>query len=276
MDIWICPTCKEENKDYEQYCRKCGTWLLSTTHPAKKVQKSNSSSYPNKKIQRNHMSSPNSNGFKTFYIIEAVFILIVCFITLMGDNLSNSIFAGFLMFSGLVLLGTSIILTIVQLITKNLGRNKKGIRNHYFLALGLLIISLFLANTNSAPASTQVTNNFLTLEQYQSASLRLDYRDLTRNADSMYKDKMVQFKGTVYHLVDGKQNYVMIDVTDDSKSPYKEVISVSRKDNSGTLLVGDTVDVYGIVKGTQKTTTFIGTESIVPSIESHYIILTSE
>ena len=220
-------------------------------------------------------------GLKTFYIFESGIILFWGLLTWIGSNTNgnanSNIFSGFLGFSGLLLFGTSIILTIILLLTKNLGRNKKSIRTHYFLAIGLVIISMFVTNTNNIPASTQISNSLPTIEQYQSATLQLDYRDLTRNADSTYKDKMVHYKGTVYHLVDGKQDYVMIVVTDDSKvTSYEETIFINRNDDSGTLLVGDIVDVYGIVKGTQKTTTFVGTESIVPLIESHYIVLLSD
>lgn len=276
MDIWICQTCKEENEDYRQYCRNCGTWLLSTTHPAKKIQKSK----PALITQKNNTSSKKSKGLKVFYIVEFVLILFFGLIIWIGssamEEIDSNVFSGFFGLSGLLLFGTSIFLTITLLLTRKLGKNKNSIRNHYFLAVGLIVISMFFTNTSNSPALKQVSNSIPTLQQYQSASLQLDYRDLTRNADSIYQGKMVHFKGKVYHLVNGKQDYVMVDTTDDSKVAYEEVFSVTRNDNSGNLLVGDIVDVYGIVRGTQKTTTFIGTESIVLSIESHYIVLLND
>lgn len=39
MDYYICPSCKTENEEYIKYCKKCGTWLLSDTFPAKKVRR---------------------------------------------------------------------------------------------------------------------------------------------------------------------------------------------------------------------------------------------
>lgn len=39
MDYYVCPSCKTENEDYVKYCKKCGTWLLSESFPAKKVSK---------------------------------------------------------------------------------------------------------------------------------------------------------------------------------------------------------------------------------------------
>lgn len=40
MDIYICPACKAQNVEHQKYCVNCGTWLLSTAYPAKKVGKS--------------------------------------------------------------------------------------------------------------------------------------------------------------------------------------------------------------------------------------------
>lgn len=39
VDYYVCPTCKTKNEDYVKYCKRCGTWLLSETFPAKKVSK---------------------------------------------------------------------------------------------------------------------------------------------------------------------------------------------------------------------------------------------
>jgi len=39
LDYYVCPSCKTENEDYVKYCKRCGTWLLSETFPAKKVSK---------------------------------------------------------------------------------------------------------------------------------------------------------------------------------------------------------------------------------------------
>ncbi|MCI3925163.1 hypothetical protein MO973_33630 [Paenibacillus sp. TRM 82003] len=36
---YICPTCKTKCDEEAKWCEKCGTWLLSDTFPAKKVQK---------------------------------------------------------------------------------------------------------------------------------------------------------------------------------------------------------------------------------------------
>lgn len=37
MDYYICPVCKAKNDEHQKYCPKCGTWLLSTRFPAKKI-----------------------------------------------------------------------------------------------------------------------------------------------------------------------------------------------------------------------------------------------
>lgn len=39
VEYYVCPSCKTENEDYVKYCKKCGTWLLSESFPAKKVIK---------------------------------------------------------------------------------------------------------------------------------------------------------------------------------------------------------------------------------------------
>lgn len=42
MEYYVCPSCKTENEDYVKYCKKCGTWLLSESFPAKKVSRKKS------------------------------------------------------------------------------------------------------------------------------------------------------------------------------------------------------------------------------------------
>ena len=34
MKKYICPACKTKNKETLKYCRKCGTWLQDSIHPA--------------------------------------------------------------------------------------------------------------------------------------------------------------------------------------------------------------------------------------------------
>ena len=38
MARYVCPTCGAKNKESNKYCRRCGTWLQDTIHPAKRVR----------------------------------------------------------------------------------------------------------------------------------------------------------------------------------------------------------------------------------------------
>jgi hypothetical protein len=43
LDYYVCPICKTENEDYVKYCKRCGTWLLNESFPARKVVKKRNS-----------------------------------------------------------------------------------------------------------------------------------------------------------------------------------------------------------------------------------------
>lgn len=41
MTMFICPVCKEPNEEHRNYCKECGTWLLSTNFPSEPMKGSN-------------------------------------------------------------------------------------------------------------------------------------------------------------------------------------------------------------------------------------------
>jgi hypothetical protein len=38
VEYFICPSCKNKNEEHKKYCDNCGSWLLSSAYPAKKLE----------------------------------------------------------------------------------------------------------------------------------------------------------------------------------------------------------------------------------------------
>ncbi|WP_341301723.1 zinc ribbon domain-containing protein [Lysinibacillus sp. FSL H8-0500] len=258
---WKCPACKTINNDSDKYCKKCGTWLLSTTHEAIKIGGS-------AKLQKNTNNlryQQQTKSLKGFYIFEAIIICLILLVTMLGNATTSIIF----MTISIIVFLLSLLLIIVLIMKQNLKLQFNNVLKHILVSIIFFILSFFSLE------DTKQLAELPPFETYQTGAVNLDYHDLTRNAATSHLGKMVHLKGKVYHLADGKQKYIMVDVTNETQMAYSEVIFVERIDQAGNLIVGDVVDIYGLVIGTQQVKTILGTVSVVPSIESHYIVITN-
>ncbi|MEK5182698.1 hypothetical protein [Paenibacillus odorifer] len=265
MPSYICPTCKEINEEHRNYCKACGNWLLSTNYPAV-ATKEKATSIP-----------------KWFMIVltslSGLFFLIAL-ITLTATKSIGNGFYSVMIFFGLSGLVTVFVCFFIALFIKHVRRLKK----QFFLStLAFIVLLIFgasmFSNTQSQPsslASVAKVDSIPTLAEYKAHSTQPNPRDLARSADDSYKGKQVQLKGTIVQVIGKEENQLRVNLNEDLElGTFKEPITifVTRKDDSGKLLNGDEVEIFGTVLGYQSYKAWTGVEQTIPSVESHYINL---
>ena len=139
--------------------------------------------------------------------------------------------------------------------------------------MGLLIVLLVLFSiSNSDLDSEKIVN--INVESIKSTAIELPYDDLLRNAEGKYKNSYIKISGQVYHLENGKQNKVMINMSPDLSD--MQAAFINRKEQDQTIILNDHIVIYGKVTGTIATINILGTQSAVPTIESHVLLLENE
>ncbi|WP_235846919.1 DUF4352 domain-containing protein [Neobacillus soli] len=139
--MFICPICKEANEGYRNYCKKCGTWMLSTTFPSKSIEKQS------KKQSSYSKKTANNHWVRNLFMIGT--ILFVLLVLLSGKELIYSWLALF----GVAGFGLSIILAIVFAITRSFTERRGGLG--FLLVFSVLSIITSIALT---PKSLEAAN----------------------------------------------------------------------------------------------------------------------
>lgn len=263
MPSFICPTCKEINEEHRNYCKACGNWLLSTNYPA---------------VATKEKVTSNPKWFMTVLISLSGLFFLIALITLTATKSMGNGFYSVMILFGLSGLVTVFVCLVIALFIKHVCRLKK----QFFLStLSFIVMLVFSAsmfsNTQSQSSSLPEiakVDSIPTLAEYKAHSVQPNPRDLARSAGDSYKGKQVQLKGTIVQVIGEIQLRVNL-YEDLELGTFKEPITifVTRKDDSGKLLNGDEVEIFGTVLGYQSYKAWTGVEQNIPSIESHYINL---
>lgn len=265
---WRCPICKEENDDHRKYCIKCGHWLLSENHTPSKIENEQQKSYPksptlSKKITKNKISK--------IVIVEIILLVIIGSLIVIGEG---SLLLG-LPFIAVWFLIIHFLFSIIYIAKSFLQygfvESGKKLVKHGSILFGILIIGAIATGIESDNIANPQADSLTTVT---SNAVELEYEDMLRNADEKYKNMYVKISGEVYHLENGKQKNIMINMSTD---PYTyQAVYVKRNEQDQTVILNDKVVIYGKISGTIGTTNALGVESAVPSIESYSLILKNE
>lgn len=95
-----------------------------------------------------------------------------------------------------------------------------------------------------------------------------DYNDILRNPDS-YNKVSVKLKGTVDQIIEGWFDSYTIYIVDDKGNKWGTTYYY--KDGESHKLEGDSITVYGVLKGTTTTETVLGKQVTLPYIDIEYI-----
>ena len=265
MPSFICPTCKEINEEHRNYCKACGNWLLSTNYPAV-ATKEKAASIP--------------KWFMIVLISLSGLFFLIALITLTATKSIGNGFYSVMIFFGLSGLVTVFVCFVIALFIKHVRKLKK----QFFLStLAFIVLLIFgasmFSNTQSQPSSLAAVakvDSIPTLAEYKAHSTQPNPRDLARSAGDSYKGKQVQLKGTIVQVIGKEENQLRINLYEELElGTFKEPITifVTRKDDSGKLLNGDEIEIFGTVLGYQSYKAWTGVEQTIPSVESHYINL---
>lgn len=265
---WRCPICKEENDDHRKYCIKCGHWLLSENHTPSKIEKEQQKSYPksptlSKKITKDKISK--------IVIVEIILLVIIGSLIVTGEG---SLLLG-LPFIAVWFLIIHFLFSIIYIAKSFLQygfvESGKKLVKHGAILFGILIIGAIATGVESDNVANPQADSLTTVT---SNAVELEYEDMLRNAEGKYKNMSVKILGEVYHLENGKQKNIMINMSTD---PFTyQAVYVKRNEQDQTVILNDKVVIYGKISGTIETTNALGVESAVPAIESYSLILKNE
>lgn len=268
---WRCPICKEENNDYATYCRKCGHWLLSENYTATKVEKGSTKSEikPSKSSKRPKAKTNDQTISKTTLVEIIILLLLGSFILIDTDSFSEAI-PIILIWVILIHIVFSVIHIVRSLIQSGFAESAKTLLKH----VGILIGMIFVAIIASYGFDNETQAQEISLETITSNAVELEYEDMLRHADGKYKNSFVKLSGEVYHLENGNQKKIMINMSTD---PFDyQAVYIKRKEQDQTVIIDDHVEIYGKLVGTIGTTNIFGVESAIPMIESYSLVIQND
>ncbi|RKJ41260.1 hypothetical protein D7X33_36120 [Butyricicoccus sp. 1XD8-22] len=141
----------------------------------------------------------------------------------------------------------------------------------HVVLLFVLFIAVGITNNQSVSNTNAQADSLITIK---SSAVELEYEDMLRNANGKYKNTYVKVSGKVYHLENGSQKHIMINM---SLEPFNyQAVYIKRNEQDQTVILNDNVVIYGKLSGTMGTTNAIGVESAAPVIESYSLILQDE
>ncbi|WP_053367652.1 hypothetical protein [Bacillus sp. FJAT-27245] len=119
MSRYVCPVCKVENEDCRNYCKECGTWLLSNTSPSKR---NNSNPVKGSEPDFHYPQRPKISGWLIvlFTIGTGLFLFLL---TISGLNYLYS----FLVLYGLVGLALTIVLALIFALAGRFAYEKRNL-----------------------------------------------------------------------------------------------------------------------------------------------------
>lgn len=104
-------------------------------------------------------------------------------------------------------------------------------------------------------------------EEYKNLCQSYDYEDILRNEDN-YKKKHTILTGRVDQIIEGWFGSYSIFIVDGNGDKWG--CTYTYKDGESKMLEGDWVTIYGILDGTQNTTTVMGKQVTLPYIMIDY------
>lgn len=111
--------------------------------------------------------------------------------------------------------------------------------------------------------------NSISEEEFKSLCESYSYENILRNPDS-YKKKYVVLSGSVDQTVEGIMDlYTTLYITDDYGQKWD--CTIYYKEGQSRVLEGDYVTVYGILNGTSTSTTVLGKQVTMPSVQIEYV-----
>lgn len=204
---WRCPICKAENNDNSKYCWKCGHWLLSEKYTPTKIKKVEQDNYS----KQTKINNTHENKMSKTSIIELFLIIILGFSILIGEGSLRQALPYILVWTFMIHLVFSVVYIVKAFLRNGFVDGGKTLLIHVALLL-LLFIGVGFSN-NQSVSYTNVQAD--TLNTIKSSAVELEYEDLLRNADGNYENMYVEVSGRVYHLENGNQNNVMINISSD-------------------------------------------------------------
>ena len=261
---WQCPICKHENADHAKYCMKCGHWLLSENHTARRIENTKTTSVPTVNTYRRY---EDEKTISLLLVIELIIIAIISFSIIVSENSVVNSLQFIFMLAFLVHLLFSIVYVVKKMMKISFIAGIKSAAANGAILL-FLLLATGITTTDSQVQNEAQYNGVLSEggnNEQVAAPLNLQYEDLLRNADTKYKNVYVKLTGTVYHLQNGEQRHIMIDVSNDEFE--MNAVHIERNEQQQTIILNDKIEILGYVKGTIGTTNVLGQQSAVPSIE---------
>ena len=263
---WRCPICKVENNDHTHYCWKCGHWLLSEKYTPTKIEKGVQTSEP-KPLKK---SNANVNNFSILNIIELIVIIMIgCSIFIGEGSIMQS-----LPYILIWIFFTHLLFSVIYIVSAFFRRGFLAGGRTLLMHVAVLFVIFMVIGFTYGQSANQTHAVASSIDEIKRTAIELDYEDMLRNANGKYKNTYVKVSGKVYHLVNGNQNDVMINL---SLDPYSyQAVYIKRKEQDQTLILDDNVVIYGKLSGTIGTINAIGVEASAPVIESYSLILLNE
>lgn len=265
---WRCPICKEKNNDHRKYCFRCGHWLLSENYTPSRIEEEQQKSYPKSPALNKKINETKTSKIAVLEII--VLVILGCYIVIEEGGLLIAIpFISVWFF--IIHLLFSVIFIAKSFLKNGIVESVKKLLKHGAFLFVILIIG--------AIATVIETDNIVnpqadSLTAVTSKAAELQYEDMLRNANGKYKNMYVKISGQVYHLENGKQKNIMINMSTDPLT--YQAVYVKRNDQDQTVILNDNVVIYGKVLGTTGTINVLGIESAVPVIESYSLNIKNE
>ena len=119
-----------------------------------------------------------------------------------------------------------------------------------------------------AVANSRGKNN-ISEDEFKSLCQYYPYEDILRNPDS-YKNRYAVLAGTVDQTIEGAFGlYTSVFITDGNGDKW--ACTIVYKEGQSRILQGDYVTVFGILDGTSTSTTLLGKQVSMPSIDIQYV-----
>lgn len=266
---WLCPICKEANFDHAKYCRKCGHWLLSEYHSPTRVEKSVMKSIPKQSNRKGIYNHHERDYVSKLLIIELISIIILSFLIFNSEDSIQQAIPFIFVWIFIIHVLFSLIYVVKSLFQYGFLGAGKTLLKHGGLLIVLLGISIIY---NTDLDSEKIVNT--DVESIKSKAIELSYDDLLRNAEGKYRNRYIKISGQVYHLENGNQDAIMIDMSPNLDD--MQAVFINRKEQDQTIILNDHIVVYGKVTGTIAVINALGNQSAVPAIEGHVLLLENE
>lgn len=250
MSMFVCPVCKEANEEYRNYCKECGTWLLSNNFPSKQINTD-----PGKGINRRNPLYVDKTGLSGWLIVLFTIGtgLLLFFLFVAGIQYLYS----FLALYGLVGLGLAILLALIFTMAGRFTTQKKE--------LGVLLVVSVISIAGGialSPENQPIQGQALAINgqaatqqkgQKPKATGQITYAvgDIVQTGKLTYQIKEVQLRKEIKNQLGGLQTngiYAVLTVNvvnNDKKPRYVDQSMFKIHDSEGRTFDPDSkADLY--------------------------------